>query len=42
MKKLGNERFMSNAPKDVVDNELKKKADAEARLKILEDQLQSL
>jgi valyl-tRNA synthetase len=40
--KLGNERFMANAKPDVIDIELKKKADAEAKLKILEENLLAL
>ncbi|WP_461451807.1 valine--tRNA ligase [Mucilaginibacter sp.] len=40
--KLSNERFMSNAKPDIIDNELKKKADAEAKLKIIEDNLGAL
>jgi len=40
--KLGNERFMANAKPEIVENELKKKADAEARLKIVEDNLRGL
>ncbi|MFD0748702.1 valine--tRNA ligase [Mucilaginibacter calamicampi] len=40
--KLGNERFMNNAKPDVVENELKKKADAEAKLKIAEENLRGL
>ncbi|MBB5395857.1 valine--tRNA ligase [Mucilaginibacter sp. AK015] len=40
--KLGNERFMANAKPEIIDNELKKKADAEARLKIVEDNLRGL
>jgi valyl-tRNA synthetase len=40
--KLGNERFMANAKPEIVENELKKKADAEARLKIVEDNLHGL
>jgi valyl-tRNA synthetase len=39
MKKLGNERFVAGAPKNVVDLELKKKADAEAKIKVIEEQL---
>ncbi len=42
MGKLNNEKFVSGAPKAVVDNELKKKADAEARIKVLEDQISTL
>jgi len=40
--KLSNERFMSNAKPDIIDNELKKKADAEAKLKIIEENLAAL
>lgn len=40
--KLSNERFMSNAKPDIIDNELKKKNDAEAKLKIIEDSLTAL
>jgi valyl-tRNA synthetase len=40
--KLTNERFMNNAKPEVVENELRKKADAEAKLKILEDNLSAL
>jgi valyl-tRNA synthetase len=40
--KLGNERFMANAKPDVIEVELKKKADAEAKLKILDDNLAAL
>ncbi|RWY57201.1 valine--tRNA ligase [Mucilaginibacter gilvus] len=40
--KLGNERFMANAKPDIIDNELKKKADAESKLKTVEDNLRSL
>ena len=41
-KKLSNERFVNNAPPQVVDAEQKKKADAEARIKALEESLGSL
>jgi valyl-tRNA synthetase len=41
-KKLGNERFVNNAPTAVVDKERKKKADAESRLKVIEEQLAAL
>ncbi len=37
--KLNNERFMSNAKPEIIDIELKKKADAEAKLKIINDNL---
>nr|WP_294795741.1 valine--tRNA ligase [uncultured Mucilaginibacter sp.] len=40
--KLANERFMANAKPEIIDNELKKKADAEAKLKIVEENLRGL
>jgi valyl-tRNA synthetase len=40
--KLGNERFIKNAKPEIVENELKKKADAEAKLKIIRDNLAAL
>jgi len=40
--KLGNERFMANAKPAIIEIELKKKSDAEAKLKILEENLSSL
>ncbi|MDB5154557.1 MAG: valine--tRNA ligase [Mucilaginibacter sp.] len=40
--KLGNERFMKNAKPEIIENELKKKADAETKLKIIHDNLASL
>jgi len=40
--KLSNERFVANAKPEVVENEQKKKADAEAKLKILEEGLAAL
>jgi valyl-tRNA synthetase len=40
--KLGNERFMNNAKPEIIENELKKKADAETKLKIIEGNLASL
>ncbi|RMG80660.1 MAG: valine--tRNA ligase [Bacteroidetes bacterium] len=42
MKKLSNEKFVQNAPEQVVKNEQKKKADAEAKIQMLEKQLESL
>jgi len=39
MKKLGNERFVSNAPEKVIEMENKKKADAESKIKVIEEQL---
>jgi len=41
-KKLENERFVSNAPEKVVEMEKKKQADAEARIKTLEESLANL
>ena len=40
--KLSNERFMVNAKPEIIDIEVKKKTDAEAKLKIIEDNLLSL
>ncbi len=39
MKKLGNERFVSNAKPEILALEQKKKSDAEAKIKLLENQL---
>jgi valyl-tRNA synthetase len=39
MKKLGNDKFVSGAPQQVVQNEMNKKADAEANIKALEERL---
>jgi valyl-tRNA synthetase len=41
-KKLANEKFVSNAPPAVVGNERKKMADAQARIRVIEEQLRSL
>ncbi len=41
-KKLANEKFVNGAPEQVVAAEKKKKADAEAKIKVLEEQLMSL
>lgn len=41
-KKLSNERFVQNAKVEIVENERKKKSDAEARIKILEESLANL
>lgn len=38
-KKLGNARFISGAPPQVLENERKKKADAEAKIKAIEERL---
>lgn len=40
-KKLSNERFVQNAKPEVVEAERKKQHDAEARIKIIEDQLKT-
>jgi len=42
MKKLGNERFVANAKPEVVDMERKKKADAESKIKTLEESIATL
>jgi valyl-tRNA synthetase len=42
LKKLGNERFVQNAKPDVIALEQKKKADAEARIKTIEESLATL
>ena len=42
MKKLSNERFVSGAPEVVVAKEKAKQADAEAKMKVLEEQIASL
>ncbi|MFN8257690.1 MAG: valine--tRNA ligase [Bacteroidales bacterium] len=42
MKKLGNERFVQNAPASVVELEQKKKAEAEAKIVSLEEQIHLL
>jgi valyl-tRNA synthetase len=41
-KKLSNERFVQNAKPEVIEIEKKKKADAEAKIKAIEESLQSL
>ena len=42
MKKLNNEKFMKGAPEKVIENERKKQADAESKIKAIEEQLRSL
>ena len=42
LKKLSNERFVAGAPAAVVENEKKKQADAEAKIKTLEEALAKL
>jgi valyl-tRNA synthetase len=41
-KKLSNERFVQNAKPEVIDVERKKKADAEAKIKVIEESLAGL
>ena len=41
-KKLSNERFVQNAKPEVVDNERKKKSDAEEKIKVLTESLSKL
>jgi len=40
--KLGNERFVQNAKPEIIQNERNKKADADAKIKIIEDSLAAL
>ncbi len=40
--KLGNERFISNAKPEIIEGEIRKKADSEAKLKIIEENLSDL
>jgi len=42
MKKLNNKNFVNNAPEKVVENERKKKSDAEGKIKKLEESLKNL
>ncbi len=42
LKKLSNERFVNNAPANVVELERKKQSDAEAKIKTLEERLKEL
>ncbi len=41
-KKLGNEKFVANAKPEIIENERRKKADAEAKIKSLQESLASL
>jgi valyl-tRNA synthetase len=42
MKKLGNQNFVSKAKPEIIASEEKKKADAEMKIKVLEEQLNGL
>ncbi|MDR2413768.1 MAG: valine--tRNA ligase [Odoribacteraceae bacterium] len=42
MKKLNNEKFINGAPPAVIENERKKQADAEAKIRAIEEQLSHL
>ena len=42
MKKLGNERFVANAKPEIVENERKKKADAETKIATLKENIAAL
>ncbi|MDE5844783.1 MAG: valine--tRNA ligase [Muribaculaceae bacterium] len=42
MKKLSNERFVNNAPAQVIETERRKQADAETKIKALKESLQAL
>lgn len=41
-KKLSNDRFVNHAPDQVVEKEKQKKADAEAKIRVIEEQINSL
>ncbi len=41
-KKLGNDKFVASAPPAVVETERKKKADAESKIRLLEESLKAL
>ncbi len=41
-KKLGNERFVQNAKTEIIESERKKKADAEEKIKMIEESLSAL
>ena len=42
MKKLGNERFVANAKPEIVENERKKQADAESKIKTIKESIANL
>ncbi len=41
MKKLGNERFMANAKPDIIESEQKKRADAESKIALIKQRMES-
>ena len=41
-KKLSNERFVANAKPEIVENERKKKADAESKINMLNESIAAL
>jgi len=42
MKKLNNKRFLQNAKPEIVENERKKKADAESKIALLKENIEAL
>ena len=42
MKKLNNERFVQNAPANIIERERIKLADAKTKIKVLEERIASL
>jgi valyl-tRNA synthetase len=42
MKKLDNQRFVENAPSDVLELERKKKSDADSKIKSIEERIKEL
>lgn len=42
MKKLGNEKFVANAKPEIVENERKKQADAESKIKTIKESIEGL
>jgi valyl-tRNA synthetase len=42
MKKLGNKSFVENAPERVVENELRKKSDAEVKIDVLKKRIEHI
>lgn len=42
MKKLSNEKFVSNAKPDVIEKERKKASDAEEKIRLIQEQLKAI